>query len=443
MKNKVAVIALSLCALFATALMPAQANEIPVINDGGPLAPIELKGPGGRIHGADISRWQHPNGKLINFVKMRAAGLNFVMIKGSDTRDDADALARKWLRIDREAAHAAGIYTGFYHYALLPNVTTNSAIERDARVQAQKVIWRIGALGGYNDLDLPYALDLENNCVKVSSSGSCSKYATRAHATLWSKTFLAMLKEKTGRTPLIYSSPYFLENALNRDKELSQYPLWIAQYAINPAAPEARPNVKPGGCYVHSWTTAQCSANWTMWQYSSCGIAPKYGVPGNRLDLNVFSGGREKFLALLTGTWQPDPMDVMPKNETSTIVISSFSASTTNKNVIINVEVKRPDSTPVVTGTVRYYFGPENLTTPAVIQNVERETSGVWKLSISGMPAGSWVGHVGFTDETGTHAEVKTPLSFDILQGPTPAPKPRKKPTKKPSTDSCRGQIKN
>ena len=100
MKNKVAVIALSLCALFATALMPAQANEIPVINDGGPLAPIELKGPGGRIHGADISRWQHPNGKLINFVKMRAAGLNFVMIKGSDTRDDADALARKWLRID-------------------------------------------------------------------------------------------------------------------------------------------------------------------------------------------------------------------------------------------------------------------------------------------------------------------------------------------------------
>jgi hypothetical protein len=96
-----------------------------------------------------------------------------------------------------------------------------------------------------------------------------------------------------------------------------------------------------------------------------------------------------------------------------------------------------------VTGTVRYYFGPENLTTPAVIQNVERETSGVWKLSISGMPAGSWVGHVGFTDETGTHAEVKTPLSFDILQGPTPAPKPSKKPTKKPSTDSCRGQIKN
>ena len=30
------------------------------------LSPV---GPGGRLHGADISRWQHPNDKLINFQK--------------------------------------------------------------------------------------------------------------------------------------------------------------------------------------------------------------------------------------------------------------------------------------------------------------------------------------------------------------------------------------
>jgi GH25 family lysozyme M1 (1,4-beta-N-acetylmuramidase) len=428
--RKVLTLALSL-ALTAFTIVPVAADD------------LSLVGPGDRLHGADVSRWQHPNDKPINFKKMHSAGLSFVMIKASDTRYDADRLALKYVKMDRNAAQDAGIYTGFYHYAVLPNVSTPAAIAKDARAQAQKVIWRLSDLGGYNDQDLPYALDLETRCIQWSSSGACAKNATRSAATLWAKTFLKTLKEKTGRTPILYSSPSFLETALNRDKELNSYPLWIAHYAIDPAEPDAKPNVKPGGCFVHSWTTKECSANWTMWQYTSCGIAPKYGVPGNRLDLNVFSGGREKFLALLTGTWQPDPMDVMPKNETSTIVISSFSASTTNKNVIINVEVKRPDSTPVVTGTVRYYFGPENLTTPAVIQNVERETSGVWKLSISGMPAGSWVGHVGFTDETGTHAEVKTPLSLDILQGPTPAPKPSKKPTKKPSTDSCRGQIKN
>ena len=428
--RKVLALALAL-ALTAFTIVPVAADD------------LNLIGPGDRLHGADVSRWQHPNDKPINFKKMHSAGLSFVMIKASDTRYEADRLALKYVKMDRNAAQAAGIYTGFYHFAILPNVSTPAAIAKDARAQVQKVIWRLSDLGGYNDKDLPYALDLETRCIQWSSSGACVKNATRSAATLWAKTFLKTLKEKTGRTPILYSSPSFLETALNRDKELNSYPLWIAHYAIDPAEPDAKPNVKPGGCFVHSWTTKECSANWTMWQYTSCGIAPKYGVPGHRLDLNVFSGGREKFLDLLTGTWQPDPIDVMPKNETSTIVVSSYSASTTNKSVIINVEVKRPDSTPVVTGTVRYYFGPENLTTPAVIQNVERETSGVWKLSISGVPAGSWVGHVGFTDETGTHAEVKTPLSFDVLQGPTPAPKPSKKPTKKPSTDSCRGQIKN
>lgn len=428
--RKVLALGLSL-ALTAFTIVPVAADDLGLI------------GPGDRLHGADVSRWQHPNDKPINFKKMHAAGLSFVMIKASDTRYDADRLALKYVKMDRNAAQDAGIYTGFYHYAILPNVSTPAAITKDARAQAQKVLWRLADLGGYNDQDLPYALDLETRCIQWSSSGACKKNATRSAATLWAKTFLKTLKEKTGRTPILYSSPSFLETALNRDKELNSYPLWIAHYAIDPAEPDAKPNVKPGGCFVHSWTTKECSANWTMWQYTSCGIAPKYGVPGNRLDLNVFSGGREKFLALLTGTWQPDPIDVMPKNETSTIVISSFSASTTNKNVIINVEVKRPDSTPVVTGTVRYYFAEENATVPAVVQNVERETSGIWKLSISGIPAGSWVGHVGFTDETGTHAEVKTPLSLDIVQGPTPAPKPSKKPTKKPSTDSCRNQIKN
>lgn len=428
--RRVLALGLSL-ALTAFTIVPVAADDLGLI------------GPGDRLHGADVSRWQHPNDKPINFKKMHAAGLSFVMIKASDTRYDADRLALKYVKMDRNAAQDAGIYTGFYHYAILPNVSTPAAIAKDARAQAQKVLWRLSDLGGYNDQDLPYALDLETRCIQWGSSGACKKNATRSAATLWAKTFLKTLKEKTGRTPILYSSPSFLETALNRDRELNSYPLWIAHYAINPAEPDAKPNVKPGGCFVHSWTTKECSANWTMWQYTSCGIAPKYGVPGNRLDLNVFSGGREKFLALLTGTWQPDPMDVMPKNETSTIVLSSFSASTTNKNVIINVEVKRPDSTPVVTGTVRYYFADENVTIPAVVQNVERETSGIWKLSISGMPAGSWVGYVGFTDETGTHAEVKTPLSLDILQGPTPAPKPSKKPTKKPSTDSCRNQIKN
>ena len=49
MKNRAVVIAISLFALFVSGLMPAHAEQTPVINDGGPLAPIEFKGPGARI----------------------------------------------------------------------------------------------------------------------------------------------------------------------------------------------------------------------------------------------------------------------------------------------------------------------------------------------------------------------------------------------------------
>jgi lysozyme len=409
-----------------------------------PSRAVDLKvaGPAGKIHGTDISRWQHPNDKPINFKKMRKAGIDFVMIKASDTRDDSDRLAVKYLKQDRTGAQAAGIHTGFYHYALLPNVSKKSAVIADAKNQAQKVIWRIGSIGGFNELDLPYALDLENNCVQYSGS-RCTKTSSRAHATLWTKTFLSVIKEKTGRTPLIYSSPHFLENALKRDKELSKYPLWIAQYTIDPAKPGAKPNVKSGGCFVHSWTTSQCSANWTVWQYTSCGIAPKYGVPGSRLDLNVFGGGIEKFQSLLTGTWVPDPHDEMPVGETTTITVSSISASTTNKKVVIAVDVMRPDSSAVVTGTVQFKFAASNLETPTITQVVSRETSGRWKIAVTGVPAGSWLGNVEFKDASGTHSKIQAPISFTVEQGPTPTPKPTKKPAPKPVFDSCRNQIKN
>jgi len=404
---------------------------------------LSLSGPGGKIAGIDISRWQHPNGKSIDFQKMHDAGISFVMIKGSDTRDDADQQAVTYLKSDRAAAQAAGIYTGFYHYATLPNVTSPSAIIKDAQVQALKVTWRIASLGGFNEMDLPVALDIENNCVKLSSTKVCKRYASRSAATLWSKTFLQALKDKTARTPFIYSSPHFLEASMVRDKALSAYPLWIAQYAIDPARVGAKPNVKAGGCFVHSWTTSACSANWTVWQYTSCGIAPKYGVPGTRVDLNIFAGAPEKFQSLLTGTWLPDASDEMPQNEPSTMVVTSVDATTTNKNVVITVDVKRPDNSPVVTGSVKYYFSSANSSTPNVTQLAQRETSGTWTLTISGLPAGTWLGNLGYKDPSGTHAEVKTPLVLTVEQGPTPPPAPTKKPVIKPVSDSCKHQIKN
>jgi GH25 family lysozyme M1 (1,4-beta-N-acetylmuramidase) len=420
-------------------------KQQPEISNADPAQFIDLKGPGGRIHGTDVSRWQHPNDKPIDFVKKYEAGMRFVFIKASDTRELSDRLAVKYAAMDHHAAQAAGLYTGFYHYASLPDVTTREEIKQDALAQAQKVVWRLASMGGYSDRDLPYALDLENKCVRYSSSGGCLKNASRSHVTLWALTFLASLKEKTGRTPFLYSYPSFLESSMIRSKELAQYPLWLAQYGIDPANPINQPGVKPGGCFVHSWTGANCDSQWTVWQYSSCGIAPKYGVPGNRLDLNVFRGTPSSFLELVKGVWKPTLVDLMPQQEPTTMILTNQSSSTTNKPAIFRVNVTRPTGLPVVTGTVKFEF--DQSTTPEIkpTQRILRETSGVWTLELRGMPAGSFKGKILLEDVSGTHAVSSVDVSFDIVQGPTPTPKPTPSPTatKKPVTDSCRGQIKN
>jgi GH25 family lysozyme M1 (1,4-beta-N-acetylmuramidase) len=402
-----------------------------------------MVGPGNRIHGADISRWQHPNDKPINFEKMHDAGLRFVMIKASDSRQDADRLALKYVAADRKGAQEAGIYTGFYHYALLPDVTTSSALIKDAKVQAQKVLWRVGSMGGYNEMDLPYALDLENNCVRYRANKSCSKRASKSAVTIWAKAFMSTIKEKTGRTPIFYSYPTFLESAMARDKELSQYPLWLAQYAIDPAIPTAQPGLKNIGCYVHSWTSSSCKSQWIVWQYTSCGIAPKYGVPGNRLDLNVFRGSQEEFLALASGTWIPEPTDLMPHNESSTMLIDYIAASSTDKNIVFSLQVLRPDSSPVVTGDVKFVSGP-NAVPFKFTQSVVRSTSGYWKIAVKTDVAGTWNGHLRFSDPSETHADVSLPVTFTVAQGVAPAPSPSAKPTPKPvTTNGCKNQIKN
>ena len=421
-------------------------RSVPEISDASGKTMVDQLGPGGRIHGSDVSRWQHPNGAPIDFVKKYSAGMRFVMIKASDTRDEADALALKYVIMDRLAAQAAGMYTGFYHYAVLPDVKSDAEVMTDAQTQAQKVIWRLEALGGYNERDLPYALDLENNCVRFSGS-SCARYLPKAQITLWAKTFLKVLREKTDRMPILYSYPAFLEGAMVRDDELRQYPLWLAQYGIDPADPLGQPGLKNSGCYVHSWTAANCSSQWIIWQYSSCGIAPKYGVPGTRLDLNVFRGEPSAFLDLVKGSWFPEIVDQMPRNETSTLVYKNVKFTTSDKPVTLEVDVTRPDGKPVVTGTVRFYTNSDNPIEPKPIQTVVRSTSGSWKLTIKGIPAGTWNGRIGFKDATGTHAESRSPITLSILPGdpnlPSPTPKPTVAPTKKPTTDGCRNQIKN
>jgi GH25 family lysozyme M1 (1,4-beta-N-acetylmuramidase) len=399
---------------------------------------------GGRIQGSDVSRWQHPNDQPIDFKKMFDAGMRFVLIKGSDAQEKADIETMRWLVGDRNAAQAAGLYTGMYHFAYLPNSTDEAYVIRDAKAQAQKVIWRLASLGGYNERDLPIALDLENNCVKKSSNGNCIKTMPRSLVTLWAETWLQTVEEKTGRKPFLYSYAQFLEMAMARSETLRQYPLWLAHYGINPADPISQPGQRTSiGCFVHSWSTANCSSQWQIWQYSSCGIGKKYGVASSRLDLNVFRGSPENFLSLIKGKWQPEAVDMMPINEPTNMNLISVATTDTNKPVLINVEVFRSIGTPVVTGTV--VFRPLDTNVKVKKQTATRSASGRWELSIEGLPAGVTAGTLNYVDISKTHADNLLPLSINLVQGPVlppPTPTPKPTTTKKP-TDSCAKQIKH
>jgi GH25 family lysozyme M1 (1,4-beta-N-acetylmuramidase) len=399
---------------------------------------------GGRIQGSDISRWQHPNDQPIDFKQMFDAGMRFVLIKGSDAQEKADIETMRWLVGDRSAAQAAGLYTGMYHFAYMPNSTDEAYIIRDAKAQAQKVLWRLASLGGYNERDLPVALDLENNCVKKNSAGNCIKTLPRSLVTLWAETWLEAVEEKTGRKPFLYSYAQFLEMAMERSEKLRQYPLWLAHYGIHPADPISKPGQREQiGCFVHSWSTANCSSQWQIWQYSSCGVGKKYGVPSARLDLNVFRGTPETFLSLIKGKWQPEQVDLMPVNEPTKLNLISVTSTDTNKPVLVNVEVFRSIGTPVVTGTV--IFRPINPAIKIKKQTPERNASGRWELKIEGLPAGATAGTLNYVDISKTHADNEMPLIINLAQGPDlPAPTPTPKPTitKKP-TDSCAKQIKH
>ena len=412
-------------------------------------AKIDALGPGTRIHGMDISYYQHPGNSAIDFKKMYAAGIRFVIIKGGDTIDANDAQAVKYMVPDRLAAQAAKIYTSFYYYAYLPNTSEKATIIKDAKAQAQKVIWRIASLGGYGKRDLPVALDLENNCI-LFINGGCTRYANPASVTLWAQTWLDTVANATKRKPFVYSYPQFLENAMSRSAALRQYPLWLAHYSIDPAIKTSQPNAKTVGCYADSWTNQDCTTQWQIWQYTSCGIAGKYGVPGTRVDLNVFFGNNNDFLKLVRGLWQPDNSEMLPFNEPTAISITAQSALTNNDPVLFYVNVVRPDATPVVTGSVTYV--PASTMMSPGIQSVTRNSSGSWLVKITNLPAGTYVGTINFTDPSGTEAAAQIPVVFTVAQAPSPTPspintlptKPSPTPSPKPKpVDSCAGQIRN
>lgn len=390
---------------------------------------ITTAGPGKRILGIDISAWQHPkslllpNGAPIDYRTAYRNGVRFVMIKASDGRDNGHNGAATWYAQDRTAAQVAGIYTGFYHYAYFPQTTVKTQIIADAQAQADKAIWRLAAVGGYNTMDLPYALDVEEWCLATNDNGACMSRVSKANATLWVKTWLQRVTDKTGRRPFVYSNASFLENYLNRDTDLRAYPLWIAHAGLKPGDLTQFPGMKTTGtCFITAWTLSSCQPQWSMWQYGIESNETKYGIVAGNVDVDVFSGSTADLLALTQGIWQPTPGDFLPFNETTTMTLSTLVFSLTTKPLTFTVDVHRITGGPVVSGTVAFQLlasatglPPTPAQITAISQSVRRTASGTWTVSVTGLPAGTWYGQVAFHDTSGVHAPSASPFAFSLI----------------------------
>lgn len=269
--------------------------------------PFPAIGPGHHIFGLDISRYQHAGSKPINFVTMAAAGVSFLWINGGNTLSDADLLAAKYYRPDRQGAQAAGIYTGFYYYVHLPNTAKRSVIVANAQNQANKVINRINLDGGLNALDMPIALDLETTCTQKVIFGICAHSLSPQETTLWVTEWDRVIEAGTSRTPVIYSFRSLLHGSLGKATALIDNPLWIATAGVDPAKPGSQPALLKTGCSMNIWTTPDCQTQWSFWQYSSGGNGRKYGIPQGQVDLDIFSGTPEDFINFQT-TGQQVPL---------------------------------------------------------------------------------------------------------------------------------------
>jgi len=242
-------------------------------------------GPGNRVLGTDISRWQHYGNAPINFVKMYDAGMRFIFIKGTDSHPLGADAAKYWSRIDFPAAREAGLLTGIYHAALIPRGISSDAAFSAGQQQADLPIDHLNSLGGLVPGVLPIVLDIESFSRPSGTSATVVSNFTLG--------FTSRVRERTGKTPIIYSNLNFIRSYLTNSAIANNY-LWIANYSrtTNPAA------VSNGSCVRTIWSSSNCEINWTFWQYSDSGPGTNYGISRGGLDMNVFAFEPSNLLAM-------------------------------------------------------------------------------------------------------------------------------------------------
>lgn len=199
------------------------------------------------VQGIDVSHYQGS----VNWAAVKNAGIGFAFAKATDGNTYADPqFQTNWADMK-----AAGLLRGAYHF-----YESND----DPVSQANNFIKAVGSLAVG---DLPPVIDIE------AYKGDFGGVPLAANVQTW----LNIVEQALGRTPMIYTGPSFWNQYMN--SSFSRYALWVAQYGV------AQPKLPNG------WN------KWTFWQNSESGTVA--GVSGS-VDTDIFAGSMADLLALAT-----------------------------------------------------------------------------------------------------------------------------------------------
>jgi lysozyme len=212
--------------------------------------------------GLDISLWQNDvsTPQMMDFAKSKAAGAKFVFIKASQKGYLDRDYVNNW--INAEGILPRGAYH-FYDWSASYDIQINlfcQIINNDPG-------------------ELPPVMDYE------MSTGA----PIRATAAAICLRFLKDVQQRTGKTPMLYTSPgYWGSYGVTTNLEFAKFPLWVANYMVaSPTIP------KP-------WTS------WKFWQYGVFPRGHEFGAESASIDLDYYNG-TEQDMKIWAGIEAPPP----------------------------------------------------------------------------------------------------------------------------------------
>ena len=232
------------------------------------ITPVYAFSPWGDViyQGIDVSGWQGN----INYAEVKNSGIEIVYMKSSEGRSFIDP----YFNQNYTNAKSNGLKVGFYHYLI---ARSNEEAIEEAR-------FFVSVISG-KEPDCRLAMDFE-------SFGNLSVEEINQIGI----TFMTAVQNLSGKEVIIYSNTNDARNIFSG--ELTNYPLWVAQYEVY----EPTPNGK--------WST------WAGWQYTSTGEVA--GISGH-VDRNKFTN---QVLLNTSGTIPlPDNTDKPIAGGTTTITI--------------------------------------------------------------------------------------------------------------------------